>query len=214
MAVTTNYVEIISSGTSSSVGGSTKNIDNIYRFRRTTNGNPYNPVHVEAAFQTAIMIPVTNLLSAGYTQSGNSVRSIDDANEVPTMVPRALPGQIALPREPDYVCIRIRMRTALKGKSGRGAKSYSPIAVAHLLGDTITGPCAVLCTAVIAALTAGFTDADGNLWIPVIVSKVQNKLPVGRYDANPTAIIANDVTGFVLNKSVGTMYRRKIRTVT
>lgn len=204
-----SYVQIVSYGYATAIGGGVKNFINVYYFRRTGTGNPLVKANIEAAFQTAIMSKVLAAVSVSYTQIQNTVRFIEDALDPPIGFAEVGVGAIAGDRAPDFVAVTLQLRTMVRGRFARGSKHYGPIAESDTLGDTLVAGAVTRFNAIGTALTTGFTDADANTWFPSVVS---NK-PPAQYKVNPVTLIANDVTSTLLNKSMGTMRRRKIRTV-
>jgi len=207
------HAEIVSAGTIAAAGGTAKSVVNVYQFRRTSVVNVVVKAHIEAAFQTAIMVPVTDALNARFTQTGNSVRFLNDATDAPETVARAVVGAIAGESLPTFETAVLQMKTTYRGKSGRGNKHYAPIAESAANGDTLTAGSLVLFNLVKTAILAGFTDSDGNVWKTCIVSKGAIP-PLSQLTANPTTVFANDVSSAIMNKTTGTMRRRKVKTVT
>lgn len=207
----TEYCQIVSYGVMAASGSGSKNIVNVYNWRRTNIVNPLSKVNIESAFQTAIMVPVTAALAASYTQSKNSVRFFDDATDPPFDVARAVAGAIATVRAESFLAAVIRFKTGIKGRSGMGRKHYGPIADADAEGDVLLAGAITRFGTVKTAVLAGFTDSDSNVWVPIVLS---TKLTGGsQLLFNPTTVIANDITSGILNKTVGTMRRRKTATV-
>jgi hypothetical protein len=203
-----NYVEIAMLGTSPALGSNAKPIDNIYHFKRQTNVPPISKTNIESSFQTWIATPVLATLSIGYTQTFNAVRLIDDALDPPALFPEAGVGAISGDRLPDFNSVVIRYTTGLRGRSYRGSKHFGPIAESQTLGDALTSGAITLWNAVRTALISGFTDTDGNIWSLVVLSRKQSKLMV-----NPTTVVANVINATKLNDTLGTMRRRKVKTV-
>ena len=205
------HVEIIASGIVAAGGSNTKASASVFDFRRTATVLTINKANVEAAFQTAIMIPITNALNARYTQTFTTVRILDDAQDFPSQVTRAVAGAIAGESLTTAESLFLLARTALRGKSFRGNKKLFPfsetdttLATADLWNAGALGRFATIA----AAWLAGFTDADGNIWKPFIVSRKLSQLKV-----NPTTVVSNQVASVLVNKRVGTMRKRKVKSV-
>ncbi len=200
--------EIVSVGSISAGGSNVIPVENVYHFKRTNTTPTPDKTVLEAAFQTSIMIPVTNALNAAYTQVSNKVRWLDDATDPYYVNPRAVAGQVAGARQQGYDAVAQIFKTAYRGKSGQGRKHYSPLSQADIAGDVLVAGAVTLWNDVLTAILAGFTDANGNVWQPVVVSRKLSQL-----QTNPTNVIANLVTSGVLDKTTGTMRRRKAKTV-
>lgn len=203
------YIEIVLNATMAANGGQSKNIANIFHFRRTSTLNPFNKANVESQFQTIVVAPLLLATQQDYTQTGTSVRCFDDATDPPQMFTETGVGAIATDRAPDYQTVVIQSKSALKGRSYRGSKHFAGVAEASTTGDILNGGGVTLWQAVADAWFNGFTDSDGNIWIPIIKS---NK-PPAQYTTNPVTVVSNDVVSVLVNKSLGIMKRRKIRTV-
>lgn len=221
MAIPANQlinIEIISKGIIAAGGSNAKAVNNVYTFRRTNTTLPVSKPNIEAAFQAAIMIPVTNALNAAYTQTGNALRFLNDATDPHQLVARAVAGQIAGARQQNYDAVAMTLRTAYRGKSGRGSKHFSPISEADTTGDVLVAGAVTLWNLVKAALLAGFTDSDGNFWTLTIVSRFaevgpSGNPPLSQLKTNPTTVFSNDVFAILLDKTTGTMRKRKAATV-
>ena len=205
------YVEIITYAYATAIGGSTKNFLNVYDYTRLSTVNPVNKTNIEAAFQTQVGTPLLAALSVSYTQTYTTVRFFDDALDAPQAFTEAGVGAIAGDRAPDYVCVTAQFGTGLRGRSYRGSKHWGPIAETDTLGDCLSVPAGAVTrfTNLYQAFVAGFTDADGNTWVPV----VKSSKPPAQYAVNPVTVVANIIVSGKLNKSLGTMRRRKIKTV-
>ena len=207
-----NYVEIVSQAYAVARGGGVKNFFNIYHFRRTTTANPLVRANVQTAFQTAIMAPVLAALNVDYTQTGNTLRFFEDPTDAPITVSQTGVGAIAGDRLPDFSAVVVQLKTGVRGKAGRGSKHYGPIAESDTTGDDLVTGSVTRFDAVGAAIVAGFTDSDGNIWVPGLKGAKRIGSPA-QYIIAPTTTVWTDVTSSLLNKSLGTMRHRKIKTV-
>ncbi len=200
--------EIVSVGSIAAGGSNVIPVENVYHFRRNNTTPTPDKALLEAAFQTSIMIPVTNALNVAYTQTSNKVRWIDDATDPYFVEPRAVAGQVAGARQQAYDAVALIFQTDYRGKSGQGRKHYSPITESDTVGDVLTAGAITLWTDVLNAILAGITDTNGNLWAPVVVSRLLSTL-----DKNPTNVFWNQIQSGVVDKTTGTMRRRKAKTV-
>lgn len=203
------HVEIVMAGVVSGTGVSAKNFFNVFHFRRTNLGLPVDKGQIEAAFQTAIADGIVALLNAAYVQSYNSVRFLDDATDPPEITTHSTAGGITGAAQENFDAVTVQIKTGYRGKNGRGAKHFGPLSNADSVGNTLTSGAITAWQAAMAAYLAGFVDAGANQWLPVIFSRKLSFIK-----SNPTTVFTNDVTRVVLNKTLGTMRRRKIRTVT
>lgn len=203
------YMEIVSYATITAAGGTAKASNNVYNFYRASTVLPVVKSNIEAAFQAAIMAKVLLAMQQDYAQSRNTVRFVDDATDAPVSFTEAGVGAIATARGPDFQAVTLQLKTGLRGRTFKGSKHYSPIAEADTDGDVLTSGAATRFNTLGTAIVTGFTDSDGNVWIPTILSRK----PPAQYVTNPTTVVATVITQALLNKSLGTMRRRKIRTV-
>jgi len=204
-------VEIVMKGVVAAAGGNAKNFANVYHFYRINNTAPLSKAHIETAFQAAIGALVIALLNNRYTQTLTSVRIIDNALDQALDFVEAGVGAIAGDSMAMEDMAYVLLRTGIKGKSFRGNKKFGPLSET----DTTAGSSDVLNAGAItrfntlnAAILAGFTDADGNIWQPQVLSRELSQLEV-----NPTNVISYPIVQVALNHRVSSMNRRKIKSV-
>lgn len=206
------FAELVMNAFSVARGGAAKNIANVYQFYRTNGIGPRVKANVESAFQAAIGDVALLALNVDYTQTGTSVRWMDDATDAPVSFAEAGVGAIANDRSPDHVCATVQLHSGRRGWASRGSKHFGPISEDDTLGDVLDAGAIVRFQALADAILAGFTDTDGNQWLPIIVSRAVLSHPV--FSTNPTFWVWAQVTNVIVNHSLGSMRRRKIRTVT
>ena len=203
-----SIAEISAQGIMAAAGSGAKNVASIFHYRLATLTAPATKAALEAAFQAAIMVPFVAAANVRYLQVQSTVRWVDDAQDAPSAVTRALPGAIATDSQPTVDAVYMLLRTALRGKSYRGSKHFPAVSEIDSTGDILTGAGLVLWQAVRTALATALTDALGNVWNLSLLSRTLSQLSV-----NPTSVVANDVTTVLLNKTIGTMRRRRVATV-
>ena len=201
--------EIIATGIAAAAGGGSKNIDNVYHFRRTTTVNTPDKAVLETAFQSSIAATVLLALNARYTQTLNSVRWINDPLDQAFPFPESGVGAVAGDSMASMCQVYINMRTGIKGRSYRGNKKYGPLSEADTTttSDILNAAAITRFTAIITALGTPFTDANGNTWVLQVYSRTLDKLVV------KPAVAANDVTALLLNKRISRIKRREIKSV-
>jgi hypothetical protein len=200
------WVQIAMKGSAIARGSNVVSITNVYTFERTTTANPRVKANVESAFQTAIGDTVLTALNEDYVQSSNDVRWLDDATDIPAAFPETGVGAQAGERYETFTAAYVLMRTAFRGT--RGSKHYGPVAEADVNGDQLTSGALTRFAAVAAAILAGFTDSDGNVWFPVVIQAASAVL-----DSNPTLFNPAGVVSCQARKTMGTMRRRKVKGV-
>lgn len=189
-------------------GGEVKNVANVYTFQRLTTVDPWSNVAIANEFIASILPVVCTALSVDFVTDGVSCRNLDDALDNAAFVSDATVGGQAGEHLPDFNSVMLLLRTTQRGRSYRGRKHYGPIAKADVQEDVLVAGAVTRFEAIATAILAGFTDANGNTFIPVVFSRT-----LSQSQTNPTNIVTSDVNAILLNKSIGTMRRRKIKTV-
>jgi hypothetical protein len=205
------FTEIITRGLVSSAGSTTKYSEQVYQFRRTSTTNPFNKANVDTAFQAAIVVPLYAALNARVTQQFNTVRVLNDAYDAPTPFNHAVAGS----RTGDSIALTvsayIQLSSGLRGRSFRGSKKIFPMSESDTTSgtdDIFNAGCLTRLGTYANAILAGFTDSDGNVWVPVVVSRKLSQLTI-----NNVLICWNDITGVKVRSTSGVMRRRKVASV-
>jgi len=201
--------EIALKGSIGAGGGDVKNIANIFHYRRTAVAVDVNKDNVAAAFEADILPTIVAALNNRASLTQITVRCVDDATDAEYSATIAETGAVAGDGLSNFNCVTVRLKTAVRGRSGMGSKHFAPLSEADGDDDVLTGAGLTRWQAVRDVLDNAFVDADGNNWVPVVLSRKLSQLAT-----NPTTVVKNDVTSCVLNKTYGTMKRRKVRTVT
>ena len=202
------HCEVKLFGLISSAGSSSKNTVNTFHFRRTTVVNPLSKAHIDTAFQAAIAAKVLLALTLRWAQTFNTVRFLNDATDAPGAFAHANPGAIAGDSMPASNYVYTLLQSGLRGKSYRGNYKLGPpgeSATTVGTDDILNAGAITYFGNVASAVLGGFTDADGNIWVPSIVSKKLSQLAI-----NPTFVFYSDVTTIKVNKRVSEMKRRKV----
>jgi hypothetical protein len=208
------FVEIVIKGNVAAAGSNTIKTAFVYHYRKSVAGVVVAKAAVHAAFvATTLPAAIAAVLNVRWTSTEITYRWLDDANDAPQSFTIAATGGIATDSLPTYNAIVVRLVSAQKGRSGRGSKHYGPGNESDTTGDVLTGARLTAWQAIRDLHILPFTDASVNTWVPCVVSRIQNYLPVGEYATNPTNVISYDVTSAILNTTLGTMRRRKVKTV-
>jgi hypothetical protein len=207
-----NYVEIVAQAFAVARPTYTKLFYNIYHFRRTTTINVLVKSHINTAFQANVVAPLLLALNVDYTQSANTIRFFENPIDEATAFTESGVGAVTGNRLPDLNAAVIQLHSGVRGRPYRGSKHYGPIAESSTTGDDLTSGAVTLFDAVGAALVAGFADSDGNAWVPGLKGGVRIGSDA-QYLTVPTTTIWTDITSYVLNKTVGSMRRRKTKTI-
>ncbi|SRR5579871_3841060 len=204
-------VEVISRLNIASGGSNSKAISNIYCYRRTSNTNTYDPGVFENAFQSSVMTVVMGALNQAGTQVSNDVRCIDDVTDLSHIFTRSLPGSITTARDDSLSTVTISLSTNYRSKGFIGKKFYCPISLADVNGDVLASGAVTNFNLVKAALTAQFTDANGNTWVPQLLSRKRSILTLkkGAVAGVPCTVVASDIVAAKLNKRPSFFKRRR-----
>jgi hypothetical protein len=204
-------IEVAMKGQIAAGGSNTVNTVNVFHFRRTTTTNPFVKADIDTAFQGTIVQLFGLAANNRWLQSANSVRAVDDADDLPTDFAHNVAGAVAGDSMTTIEAAYIRLRSGLRGKHYRGSKHFGPLSES----DTTAGSEDIFNAGAITnwqnladGILAGFTDSDGNIWVPVVLSRSLSQLIV-----NPTTVIAVDVTQATLNKRIGRLRRREAKSV-
>lgn len=204
-------MEIVVNGLVSAGGSSTVKTANIFHFQRTTNANPISKTNIDTAFNTAIVTSLALALNARWTQQNNTVRCINDPLDSPVIFSHGAIGAVAGDSMTSIEAAFILMKTGLRGKSYRGSKHFGPLSESDTTSgtdDIFNAAALTRWGAVVSAINGGFTDANGNIWLPTVVSR-----KLSNFTATPAVIVANVVSQILLNKRIGRLRRREAKSV-
>jgi hypothetical protein len=205
-------IEVHVHGICAAGGSSAKFSDYSYFYQRQ---NPALPLptktQIDAAFQAQVVVPLGTCVNARWTQTRNSIRYIDDALDAFVDFSHAVVGSVTGDSMATTLAAFQIFRTGLRGKSYQGKKHFFPLSES----DTVAGSDDLLdatalgrFTALATAELAGFTDASGNIWKPIVFSR-----KLSQVKTNPTTVVANLVTAIATNKRIGEMKHRKVASV-
>jgi len=203
--------QIIVYGDIGASGSGTKNTVTVFNYRRLAVAVNANKTNLDTAFQALVGVAMIAALNARWTQRRNTVRWVNDAEDGPLEFTHVNVGGVAGDAMTSNETAYLRYRTALKGRSNRGANYFGPLSEA----DTTAGASDVLNAAAVArfatlvtALGTDIVTAEGNTWRLCILSRIKSQMLI-----NPTELIYNDVTQVALNTRIGDMKRRKVSSV-
>jgi len=203
-----SIAEIQMKGTLAAMGSTSKNTMAVHHYRLGLIVLPPTKTALETAFNAGVAAAFLAAANSRYTQSETTVRWIDEATDAPQSFARAGVGAIATDALPTDVTVSMLLRTAKRGRNYRGAKRYAAVNEIDTTGDVLTGAGLVRWQALQTAVFASITDGLGNVWVPSVLSTSLSILAT-----NPTTVVANDVTQCLLNKTIGTMRKRRVATV-
>ncbi len=203
--------EIVMRGIAAGGGSNPANINFVFHYRRVAVSVNPSKTALEAAFNAGPTPPILLLLNARYTQSRNDIRWLNDAEDPYVPTARAGVGGVAGDSLSTFDAAFVLLRTALRGRRFRGSKHFGPMSEADITtanDDVWNAATLVRLGNVATALLVPLTDATGNVWNLSVVSRFLSQL-----QTNPTNVVSNDVTQALVNKRVGSLNNRKVKSV-
>jgi hypothetical protein len=203
-----NDIEVISKGIAAAAGSTSKNMFNVWHFRRTSGAAALIKANIEGAFNTAIMLPFLAAVNIRYTQTFTSIRIMNDPLDQAQDFVRAGVGAITGDSMASEDVAFIKLSTGYKGKSYRGNKKIGPMSESDTTttSDVFVAAAITRLQAIITAFLAGFSET-GNTWIPTIYSRMLDEFAV------KPAVTAWPCISGALNKRVSSINRRKTPSV-
>jgi len=192
-------------------GSNSRNSVSIWHFKRGSTSGTLSEAAIETAFQAAIAVPVTDALNERYSQTFNTVRMIEDVSRLEYQNARAVAGAITGDSMPTTMMAFLLARTVYRGKNFLGKKKLFPFSESDTTAATAdlwNAGCLTRLGTIASAWLAGFTDSNGNVWAPIVVSRAQSQL---RY--NPTIVTYASITATLVNKRIGRMRKREVASV-
>lgn len=207
MPTLTNVYEIQIAGLVGVTGGGSKRIMNVFHYAKVTGGINPSPQSVAASFVTNVWSVIGPLLSVDYTGEFSTGRLLDDP--LSTALTSTVPddGAVTGDRLPVDMAAVYLLRTGTRGRNYRGSKHFAPLAESATTKDELNATAVTAWAAVTTALLLDLS-VGGETLTPCVVSKTLSQLTVG-----PTTIIGSLILDALLNKTVGTMRRRREKTV-
>lgn len=208
--VTATVVQIAMKGLMAAAGSQSVKTVFLFHFRRSTGAGAPSKANIDAAFQAAIATPIAAALNNRWAATVDSLRFLNSALDGDVDFSSALIGLISGDSMPSDQAAYLLMRTGVRGKSYRGSKHLGPMSESDTTttGDVFNAGALTRLSTIAAAILAGFTDSDGNVWKPSVVSTSLSQLRT-----DPVTIIANDAAQVSVNHRVGSMNRRKTASV-
>lgn len=208
MPSTSNVVQIIVAGTVAETGGSTKNVFNVFNYMQNpVVPNPPTAVTVGNQFLASVWAQIAPLLSVAWVGSFMQARYLDITTNAFLAGNVPASGAKILPRLSSNVAVVTPFRTGLRSKNYRGNKHFGPIDSASATNDELTAAAVAAWQAILPTLS-GIITVTGQTFSPAIVSRSLSQLA-----KDPVNIQATPITSALLNKTLGTMRRRKEKTV-
>lgn len=202
-------VQIIINGTAATGGSSVTPSINIFSYQRTTVVNPFTKTSLNTIFQSTVVAALLAAMNVRWTPANLNIRILNDYNDAPTVFNVAGVGAIATDSLPSDDAIYMLLRTALRGRNYRGSKHFGPASEIDTTNDILTGAGLARWQAVQAAILSNLVDSNGNTWVPTVLSRNLSNLKL-----LPIAtVIATQINNVLLDLNVGTMRKRRSKTI-
>lgn len=207
-----SHVEIIINGVVSAAGSNSKASASVWHYRRTTTVNVLAKTPILQAFITSVLTPLVACLSVRHTTQNVTARFYDDPTDAVFPRTSVLAGAITGDSMPTANSVFLLMGTGLRGKNFRGSKKLFPIgesATTVATDDILNAGALTYFGTLASAALASFTDSNGNVWIPQVLSRKLSNLRL----LPQASVVANDVTIVSVRKTIGHMRRRQTKSV-
>lgn len=205
------HIEIVSKGKCTGQGSSAIDTVGVWHYRRTNSVNPPSKSAIQGAWQLTVGAALEAALNVTFTHVSTDTRFLEDPTDPYLTTAIGNAGAIAGDRFPPNVIAFMFFRTAYRGRAFQGKKFLSPMSESDSTApnaDLWNAGAMVRLNAIGAAHLAGFTDATGNIWKPVVVSRENSNFAV-----TPCIIASQDVTAVIVNKRLGRFKRRTVKSV-
>lgn len=206
MPAFTNVVEIVMRGQLTETSF-VKNIANVFHYRLFT-GSADSKSNIVNNWQTNVGAPIVGQLTTDYLEVAVDIRLLDDPLDQYLTITPALAGGQALPRLPGDLAVVLPLRSASRGKNYRGSKHFSAPPSAYVTKDELNVTGTAAWNGIASILLANLTLAGGAVYSPIVLSRNLSQLRT-----LPTTVWGSDIVTVLLNKTIGTMRRRKEKTV-
>lgn len=203
-----SYAQIVINGRQAAAGGESKACVNVFYYKRTSTVPAIAEANVTAGFAAGMLAALAAAANVRWAATQLLCRFVDDPTRLAVSTASAVVGAIATDPLPQHDTVVMILRTARRGSRGRGAKRFGGANEIDTTGDVLTGAGLVRWQTVQTALATNFNDADGNTWVPQVVSALYSNFKV-----SPATISAEQVTSVTLLKDINDLNRRKIRSV-
>lgn len=201
-------MECIVKGTMTAGGSNSTPCGNVFYYRLSNQVLAPTKAAFSTIFQATVLVPLLAAANIAYAPNSLLLRFLDDATDVPLSVAAAGVGAIGTDSEPSNDAVVCYMRSAFRGKVFRGFKHFGATNEVDTLRDVLVGAGLVRWQAVRDSLKIALVDALGNTWTHIVFSRFMSQVIV-----NPTVVRGSDITISLLDLTIGTMRRRKAKTV-
>ena len=208
MAITSGIFEIKLFGQVQHGSGAVKNFLNVFHYYQivpsSTFGDPAAFLNSFNADVTTYLLP---LLSADYKVIKTTGRWLDNHENPEAILVGTGSGTKAGDTLPDHNCVTFQLKSNIQGRCFKGSKHFGGVVEADTQADELVDPALTGWKNFIANLLVHITVAGAD-HAPCILSRKNSQLL-----KNPVTLSAAAVTACLLNKTIGSMRKRKEKTV-
>lgn len=206
MATFLEVYELKMNGVCAASSGGNKNFSFVFHYRLVTGAAPL-PSAVITQFDNLIAPGIAALLNVDWTGTTYDCRQMSDALAQYFTTVNTQVGATTGDRLPMDMAVAMLYRTLSRGRNFRGGKHFGPITEADTLKDELTAGKLTSWQGVAAALKQDLT-VTGSTIRPIVFSPT-----LSQTRTNPTSLQGDDVSNVLVNKNIGTMRRRREKTV-
>lgn len=200
--------QIVVRGSQAAAGSGIAPAINVFNYRRTTFVGLVVKANLSTIFQTTVLVPLLAASNVRYTPNLVSIRCLNDAEDPFEDFVAAGAGAIATDSEPSDDAVYVYLKTAVRMPGGKGGKHFAGTSEVDTTGDILVGAGLARWVTVRNACAAAMADATPTNWVPTIFRPTLSQVRV-----NPTNVIYADVASALLDLNIGTMRRRRTKTV-
>jgi hypothetical protein len=204
-------VQVVTNGNCAAAGSNNRKTAIISHWQRLITTPVFTKSAFDTAYQAAIVVPIAAALNARWTQLNNAVRVVNNWLDQPQKFGHAAVGAIGGDSMPTTISAYIELLTGLRYGFNRGSKKLFPFSESDTTSgsdDFFNAACVARLTTIATAFVAGFTDAGGSIWVPVVLSTTYSNLSV-----NPATLYVAQVVGATVSGRCGSMRHRKVKSL-
>lgn len=175
--------------------------------QQVTNPNQPDPVAVLTQFGGTITLALSQLLHHDWAVTQTTARWMDLPTNPEAINAAPISGAKTGDRLPTFNSVVYQLKTPFRGKEYKGRKAFAAIAEADTTEDELVDPALTNWKNFINNILLPLT-VSGQTLIPVVLSRKNSPLVGG-----VQTLQAAPITVALLNKTIGTMRKRKMKTV-
>jgi len=209
---TPKFVEAVIRGELLTTGGEIVPCLNVFHFKHHSGPTTTDPLNFLSSFTGGIQAELLAATVARYTLSQTEARFMDSPAEPVGIQVVEANGDIETDPYASDAAVYMLLRTGYRGRSFKGAKHFGGLAEEDTVADQLDASGIVNWGAVGAVIedwgVTGLDDGDGNVYKLVVLQPTNSDL-----QADPSIFTGAVVVDVLLNKTIGTMGRRRQKTI-